>query len=297
VTQNVPFDNGVATNVGGAWHIAAAAGLPKRYITSIRMDPADVRTVYVTLGGYGRRWVPPGAEGEDTSLVGTGHVFKSADAGETFVDVTGNLPDVPANWSLVRNGQLIVATDVGVFVSADTAGGMWAQLGRDLPVAPVFKVRLQPGDPDNLIAATFGRGVWSFRFSRETATTTAPAQPSLQADVTTLAPALDAAPTTQPITGATYEFDVKSGYDNSKLLIDASYTGPADVDLYLQVRNADGTWSDAGSSTTSRLDGESLQVGSPALGHYRLLVTEYLGPPQLAIHLNVGFYNSANQRG
>ena len=32
-------------------------GLPKRYITSVQMDPADPRTVYVTLAGYGRRWL------------------------------------------------------------------------------------------------------------------------------------------------------------------------------------------------------------------------------------------------
>ena len=55
-----PFANGVATNVGSDWHVAKAAGLPSRYITSIRMDPQDPRTVYATLAGYGRRWAFPG---------------------------------------------------------------------------------------------------------------------------------------------------------------------------------------------------------------------------------------------
>jgi hypothetical protein len=297
VTQGVPFDNGVATNAGGTWHMAAAAGLPKRYITSIRIDPANVRAVYVTLGGYGRKWVPPGAEGEDTSQVGEGHVFKSIDGGESFVDISGNLPDVPANWTLVRNGQLIVATDIGVFSSGDTSGGTYSVLGKNLPASPVLKLRLQPGDPDNLIAVTFGRGVYSFRFTKATATTAGPAQPSIQGDVTTLAAAADAENDLQSVAGATFPFDVQSGFDNARLTADAGYTGPADVDLYLQQQQPDGSWADVASAISSRLDGESLQYGLPAPGHYRLLVEEYLGAPLLNVHLAIGFYNSLNQRG
>ncbi len=177
ITQGTPFGNGVATNVGGSvpgkalsadgWHIAAARGLPERYITSVRMDPQDPRTVYVTLAGYGRKWAFPGAVGEDTSQVGTGHVFRSTDAGETFTDVTGNLPDVPANWSLLHNGHLVVGTDIGVFESCDRAGGDYARLGQGLPTVPISTLRLKPGDPDTLIAATNGRGVYTYRFGAD----------------------------------------------------------------------------------------------------------------------------------
>ncbi|MEA2124907.1 MAG: hypothetical protein QOI80_1689, partial [Solirubrobacteraceae bacterium] len=102
IIQGTPFANGLATNVkdgpgkagdSAGWHIAKATGLPSRYITSTQMDPTDPRTVYATIAGYGRRWAFPGAVGEDTSKVGTGHVFRSTDAGETFTDVTGDLPD------------------------------------------------------------------------------------------------------------------------------------------------------------------------------------------------------------
>src|SRR5205807_592104 len=77
-TQRPPFQNGIATNVGGTltpekltsngWHIAQHNGLPNRVISSIRMDPADPRTVYVRLAGYGRKWIPPGATGPGTSF-------------------------------------------------------------------------------------------------------------------------------------------------------------------------------------------------------------------------------------
>jgi hypothetical protein len=176
---NRPFANGIATNVGGAkapkalsgdgWHLAKAAGLPRRYITSIQVDPTDERTVYVTLGGYSRRWIPPGALGEDTSNVGSGHVFKSTDAGATFTDISGDLPDAPANFSLVRRGQLLVATDVGVFAARGTGGGHYDLLGNGLPTVSAYSLELKPTasdtERDQLIVATYGRGVWRYAFS------------------------------------------------------------------------------------------------------------------------------------
>jgi hypothetical protein len=177
ITQGVPFASGIATNVGGdkpgktsagdGWHIAAAKGLPTRYITSVRMDPANPRTVFVTLGGYGRRWAQPGALADDTSKVGKGHVFRSDDAGETFRDISANLPDAPANWSLVHKGNLVVASDFGVFVSCDSDGGSFSRLGSALPRSPVFTLRYKPGDPDTIVAASFGSGVWTYRFANE----------------------------------------------------------------------------------------------------------------------------------
>jgi Bacterial pre-peptidase C-terminal domain len=170
-----PFGRGLATNVGGdkppkrltgdGWHKATAAGLPNRYITSVQMDPADPRTVYVTLGGYSRRWLPVGALGENTPGAGSGHVFKSTDAGEHFTDISANLPDAPAEFTLVRNGQLIVATDVGVYISPDTDGAAYDTLGKGLPTAPVYSLELKPGDANTLIVATQGRGVYRYTFA------------------------------------------------------------------------------------------------------------------------------------
>jgi len=164
ITEGTPFGRGVATNAGGTWHIAKATGLPERMITSIRMDPTNPSTVYATLAGYGRDWAFPGAVGEDTSKVGTGHVFKSTDAGETFTDVSGDLPDAPAAWSVVHNGHLVVGTDTGVYESCDNAGGAYSVLGGGLPSAPISTLRFKPGDPDLLVAATYGRGVYTYRF-------------------------------------------------------------------------------------------------------------------------------------
>jgi hypothetical protein len=170
------FGNGIATNVGGTaapgwltsdgWHFAAAKGLPNRYITWIEVDPSDTtgKTIYVTLGGYSSHWIPPGAVGEDTTGVGTGHVFVSHDAGETFTDISGDLPDAPADAVLPVGGKLVVGTDVGAFVSTD-AGATWNILG-DLPAMPVVRFSVDPSNANRIIAATYGRGVWAYTFGK-----------------------------------------------------------------------------------------------------------------------------------
>jgi hypothetical protein len=176
-----PFANGLASNVkpdgsiGKAgspanWERFEPEGLPERYVTSIQIDPADSRVVYATLGGYSRRWLPPGKLGENADL-GGGNVYKSTDAGRTFTDISGNLPDIPANWTLVRNGQLVVGTNIGAFIASDTNGGTYEVLGSGLPTAPVFSLELKPkagtAEPDTLIAATQGRGVYRYEFADE----------------------------------------------------------------------------------------------------------------------------------
>jgi LPXTG-motif cell wall-anchored protein len=206
VTGGLPFESGIATNVGGAdppsagtkdgWHIAAAKGLPKRYITSVAIDPKNAKTVYVTLGGYGRRWIPPGSLGDDVSKVGKGHVYTSTDAGATFKDVSGDLPDLPANHVLPYDGHLIVSTDVGVFVSSGTTGGAYKVLGSGLPKVQTFEVSVSPRNHKELVAATYGRTVWTTIVGDlgKTSTPTTPAKPTRPASGGGSLPATGAAP-------------------------------------------------------------------------------------------------------
>lgn len=165
------FFNGLATNVGGGkpgkrgtsdgWHVASAKGLPNRYITAIAIDPATPTTVYVTLGGYAnRQWVPPGSYLDQNPNIGSGHVFKSIDAGEHFTDITGALPDTNVTAIKLRRGQLYVGTDIGAFVSSDTSGSAWAPLGTQLPNVPIGQFQFMPNDDKQLYVATYGRGIY-----------------------------------------------------------------------------------------------------------------------------------------
>ncbi len=168
------FHNGLATNVApgcrpaigspACWHHAKLVGLPNRYIQGVALDPRDPATVYVTLTGYLRRWfpaIPP------TQNIGGGHVYVSHDGGDHFADVSGNLPQVPANAVVLRDGRVYVGTDMGVYTAA-TGSDHWSRLGRGLPNASVLDLELNP-QGSQLVAATHGRGVWVYPFGRPAA--------------------------------------------------------------------------------------------------------------------------------
>lgn len=147
LTGDSPFAAGMATNYGGMWH-AATGTLPNRFITSVTVDPSDLGHIYVTLSAFSRKWIPS---------AGYGHVFESTDGGATFTDISSNLPDAPANDSVLHKGKLIVGTDVGVYELR--SNGNWSVLGTGLPPSSVLDLQLVPNS-STLVAATHGRGMY-----------------------------------------------------------------------------------------------------------------------------------------
>ncbi len=152
--NNIGFARGLSTNLGGAWHqLTLPAELPNRYVEAVAIDPADAtgKTVYVGFSGFSRKWTEgPGA--------GYGHLWKTQNGGASWVDISGNLPDIPVNSIVLRNGKIVLGTDLGAVVSGD-GGATWSRLGGNLPLTTVMSLKL---GPDALLyAATHGRGIWS----------------------------------------------------------------------------------------------------------------------------------------
>jgi hypothetical protein len=128
-------------------------------ISGVAIDPSDAAgsTAYVTVMGF---------------TGGPGHVWKTVNAGATWVDFTANLPDAPANAALVypAGAEVFVATDVGVFASPTSAPN-WTELGPDPPsgqpgflpnVAVTALGMFTAGGQQLLRASTYGRGIWEF---------------------------------------------------------------------------------------------------------------------------------------
>jgi hypothetical protein len=94
---------------------------------------------------------------------GTSHVFKTTNAGASWTDKNGDLPDSPANSVVVDPTDpniIYVGTDVGVFVSIDD-GATWADFGSGMPNVPVVKLKtFVASGVKKLRAATYGRGMW-----------------------------------------------------------------------------------------------------------------------------------------
>ena len=76
----------------------------------------------MTLGGYeNRQWVPPGSFGDKNKNIGHGHVFRSSDAGETFVDMADIMTGF---WKSVSFGIIVtwVCTYKGFHVAHGAEG-------------------------------------------------------------------------------------------------------------------------------------------------------------------------------
>jgi predicted acyl esterase len=100
------------------------------------------------------------------------------------------------------------------------------------------------------------------------------------------------------LTSAFFEFDVQPGKDNATTEVLATPAIPADIDLWLQKQNADGSWSgDLSSGVSGSLTGETMRVENLQPGHYRVEVHNWAGPPSNRVALKISFFNSAGEPG
>lgn len=93
------------------------------------------------------------------------------------------------------------------------------------------------------------------------------------------------------VTAESVEFTTEEGADNARLEALATAGSPADLDLYLQRKQADGTWSDdLAAGETSSLEGEALSFGRLPAGAYRLLVVNWAGAAT-PVDVEITFFN------
>ncbi len=153
----------VTTDHGGTY-TPISSGLPVRWISRVAVDRSNGAIAYVTLSGLR----------DDDPLA---HVFRTTNHGGTWSDISGNLPDAPVNDLVVDPADpsvLYVATDVGVYVTADL-GASWSALGTAIPVGEVVTDLdiADNGSGPVLYAATYGRSTWSYDLSAATGVTAA----------------------------------------------------------------------------------------------------------------------------
>jgi photosystem II stability/assembly factor-like uncharacterized protein len=88
------------------------------------------------------------------------YFFRTHDGGKTWDKIVAGLPDSGiarvVREDPVRKGLLFAGTDTGVYFSFDF-GDHWQPLQLNLPTTPVSDLSVHG---DDLIAATFGRGLW-----------------------------------------------------------------------------------------------------------------------------------------
>jgi predicted acyl esterase len=107
---------------------------------------------------------------------------------------------------------------------------------------------------------------------------------------------------TPPLTGpervagvntAYLEFDVLEKPDNNAMVVGAVPAFPADIDLYLQKQQVDGSWGPTViTGGTPELTHEGFVLSQPADGHYRLEVHNWAGLPATRVDVTISFVNS-----
>ncbi len=131
--------------------VEITGSLPVRYVSDIKASPFDANRVYVTHTGY-----------RDNEQIP--RIHRSDDRGETWQNISANLPNIAINDLFVLSGHadsvLFVATDAGVYASKDGALN-WHRLGVNMPFVPSFDLEWNPNE-NTLIAGTFARSIMTY---------------------------------------------------------------------------------------------------------------------------------------
>ncbi|MFN4256018.1 MAG: WD40/YVTN/BNR-like repeat-containing protein [Saprospiraceae bacterium] len=127
------------------------AGLPERYVSSVKASPSSPNTVYVTHTGYRDNDFAP-------------HIHRSNDRGATWKSIAGDLPNLAVNDVLILPGHadsvVFAGTDGGVYATLN-GGKNWERLGTQMPVVSVFDLEINAATR-RLVAGTYARSILTF---------------------------------------------------------------------------------------------------------------------------------------
>ena len=202
IYTNVSTDGGLTFT-----QVNQPSGSPHAYLTGISTHPVKDSCAFLTIGssGYGK-------------------IYRTYDLGQSWQDITNNLPDVPVFTVLVMpfdTTEIWIGTDIGLFISYDN-GNSWQYSNSGLPAVSIRRLKIINQE---IVAATHGRGVWSVH------------RDELQA-YPPLAPTLHDITVPNPNTGLLkIRFLANSTYDSVQVLVnnqivDRLFNVPAGADTF-----------------------------------------------------------------
>ena len=118
---------------------------PNYFITDIAIHPTNPNTVWITLSNYD--------SGEK--------IYRSTDAGATWVNISSGLPNIPANAVVYQEGTsngIYIGMDAGVYYRDDVLGS-WTPFMNALPNVEITELEIHYAT-NTITASTYGRGLW-----------------------------------------------------------------------------------------------------------------------------------------
>ncbi len=140
----------VSLDAGVTWNDVTPSYVGGLYISCIETSSHERDTAYVTVDGH-------------RSDVMTPLVLMTTDAGQTWDNITGDLPDGGPPETIREDPRnpdvLYVGTEHASYVTIDR-GQIWVKLnGKTLPTVAVDDLQIQAREMD-LVAGTHGRSIW-----------------------------------------------------------------------------------------------------------------------------------------
>ncbi|MES2590857.1 MAG: T9SS type A sorting domain-containing protein [Bacteroidota bacterium] len=133
------------TDGGVSWTTLPNPAGGANSITYIAVSESNPNKLWITFSGY----------------TINNKIYKSVDAGLTWANISGNLPNIPANCVVSQMGTndgVYVGTDLGVYYTdADLAS--WMPYSNGLPNVIIDELEIHYGT-SKLRAASYGRGLW-----------------------------------------------------------------------------------------------------------------------------------------
>lgn len=128
--------------------------LPDRYVTGVKSSPNANDNFYVCYSGY-------------TVNDYSSYLYMTPDLGQTWVDISGDLPNLTVNDILIVPGQddnfIFAALDGGVYFT-ENGGVNWNYVGTDLPFVTARELKLDIPN-SKLICGTYSRSMFSYDIS------------------------------------------------------------------------------------------------------------------------------------
>lgn len=149
----IGFNLGTGTQAQANWVNVTGGNtvLPDRPINGVTLDPsvsaANVPVGYAAVGGFNANSLP-------SSSPTSGHIFQvtcAANCGSfTWVDKSGNLPDIPADCVIVNPNypqQVFAGTDFGLYFTNDVtqASPTWYRFNSGLPNVMIWDMSIDRG--------------------------------------------------------------------------------------------------------------------------------------------------------
>lgn len=135
----------------GVWNNVSLE-LPNRYVSDVFNSYDNKQALFVSNTGYKNGDYVP-------------HVHYSDNLGETWQDISGNLPQLSVNslHALPNHNDSVIfaATDGGVYHTLNR-GESWERTGTGMPIIPVYDLAYDD-TAHTLVAATFGRSIQAIK--------------------------------------------------------------------------------------------------------------------------------------